>query len=770
MRPGLSALRRLRRPARRGLTVLAAATIAGIVVVSGLAQLRVDTGIDSMLPDQESTKSALNRKAAVFGGDPVVVVLETDKVGGLLLDPGQLRELLRLEGRLSRVSDVVGVYGPGTLLNQIAITAQNLLAEISGQRDALRATAIERAKKEGLTGDAVETAGRAAVQRFDRRYGSLLATGMPAGLPTLHNSRFVKAVVFDAKGNPKPQWRFVVPSARSTAIVVRPRDGIDQSSTSRLVEAVRSEVDRSGLRPSRVTISGVPAVTAAMSERAERELPLLGGLTVLVVALTFVVAAWRGRQRFWLWPLAACLVGTAATLAAFGWSGIALSLGAVAFLPILLGVGTDFPLFLTQAGNRRIVLVTALASAAGFASLGVSPLPFIRELGLAMAVGVLLALAAARVMVTWRGDVADHRDGEEPRATTPVPPVRRRWAAAALFGVIAALGWAALPTLPVEADPQRLAQGLPALDDARRLERILGSSGEISVVVRGNDVTSPEVFDWAQRAEQSVIVRLGDRVRPIVTAPGLLRFLGEAPSQGQIQAGLAQLPEYLTSAVIAEDRTQALLTFGITLQDLGSQRDLIAELEAALPTSPASVSVDVVGLPIAAVQALDAISGSRYAASLLGIVAAGIVLLLGLRRRADVGRALTATLLATGWSLAGAWLLDVQLSPLTLALGSLTAATGCEFAVLLSEAHRSRLPGLRRGVAIACLTSAAGFAVLAAFSDLWILRQFGLLLTVSVVASFLAAHLVVRLFPPAIPEPCPSVLSTRSHEMVEVPV
>lgn len=767
MRSPLRGLRELRRPVRRSLAVLAAAMIAGIVVVSGLVQLRVDTGIDSMLPGGQSTENALHRKAAAFGGDPIVVVLETDKPRGLLLDRDQLRELLRLEGRLSRLPDVVGVYGPGTVLNQIAITAQNLLAEISGQRDALRATAVQRAKKEGLTADAVERAGRSAVRHFDRRYGSLLATGMPAGLPTLHNSRFVKAVVFDANGNPKPRWRFVVPSARSTAIVVRPPDGIDQLSTRRLIEAVRSEVDGSGLRPSRVTISGVPAVTAAMSHQAERELPVLGGLTVLVVALTFVVAAWRGRQRFWLWPLAACLVGTATTLAAFGWSGIALSLGAVAFLPILLGVGTDFPLFLAQARNRRIVVVTALASAAGFAALAVSPLPFIRELGLAIAAGVLLALAAARIMLGRMGSATELQDDEEPRATTRVPPAWRQWVAAGLLAMIAALGWAALPTLPVEADPQRLAQGLPALDDARRMERTLGSSGEISVVVRSKDVTSPEIFNWARQAERSVIVRLGDRMRPIVTAPDVLRFLGGSPSQGQIQAGLAQLPEYLTSAVITEDRSQALLTFGITLQDLDSQRDLLAELEGALPPAPDGASVDVVGLPIAAVQALDALSGSRYAASLLGIAAAGSVLLLGLRRRSDVGRALAATLLATGWSLAAAWLLDVQLSPLTLALGSLTAATGCEFAVLLSEAYSRRLPALRRGVAVACVTSAAGFTTLAAFSELWILRQFGLLLSVSVVASFLAAHLVVRLFPPAVLDPRPSVPSARSRDTVE---
>jgi predicted RND superfamily exporter protein len=128
-------------------------------------------------------------------------------------------------------------------------------------------------------------------------------------------------------------------------------------------------------------------------------------------------------------------------------------------------------------------------------------------------------------------------------------------------------------------------------------------------------------------------------------------------------------------------------------------------------------------------------------------LAAGLVLVLGLRRRGDATRAVVAAALATGWGLAALWLLEVELSPLTVALGSLVTVTGCEFMVLLSEADRGAHRWLHRSVGYACLTSVLGYLVLAA-SRLWLVREFGLVLSAAVVLSYLAARLVLWLHPP----------------------
>jgi predicted exporter len=90
----------------------------------------------------------------------------------------------------------------------------------------------------------------------------------------------------------------------------------------------------------------------------------------------------------------------------------------------------------------------------------------------------------------------------------------------------------------------------------------------------------------------------------------------------------------------------------------------------------------------------------------------------------------------------------------------LTTVTGSEFAILLADARRGGRPWLRRGVAVACLTSAVGYLALAA-SGLAVLREFGLLLTASVVLSYLAALTVSWLLPAAGP---------RARTRVERPI
>jgi predicted RND superfamily exporter protein len=168
----------------------------------------------------------------------------------------------------------------------------------------------------------------------------------------------------------------------------------------------------------------------------------------------------------------------------------------------------------------------------------------------------------------------------------------------------------------------------------------------------------------------------------------------------------------------------------------------------------------VVGLPVAAARGFELVSQGRYLTNIAGIVAAGLVLLVGLRRRSVAGRAVLAAALATGWGLAGSWLLGVDLSPLSVALGSLTTATACEFTVLLVYAGAAGARTLRRTVGVAALAASLGYLALVA-SKLSVIRDFGLLLAVTVGLSLLAAQLVVRVLPtakrvaPALPEAVP---------------
>jgi predicted RND superfamily exporter protein len=227
-----------------------------------------------------------------------------------------------------------------------------------------------------------------------------------------------------------------------------------------------------------------------------------------------------------------------------------------------------------------------------------------------------------------------------------------------------------------------------------------------------------------------------------VSPPTLLGFLGTDPTAEQVAAALRLLPPYLTGSVINADRSLAVLTFGTRLSDAEQLRDLRDDVLAALPPPPSGMHVELTGLPMLAVSAYEDVSADRYLANLLGIAAAGVVLAAGLRRRSDALLAVASAGLATGLGLLALRVTGTGLTPVTVALGSLTAAVGCEFAVLLAEATRRGDRGLSRAVLLAAAASATGYAVLMV-SELTVVVQFGLLLTLSVVLAFGSAAFVV---------------------------
>lgn len=744
--------------ARKLVACLVILGIAGSTV-AGLLKLRVETTVESFLPSRDPSVQRLDEHARSFGGNPVAVVLESKEPGHLLLGDQQLEKLMKLEGNLSRLPDVATVYGPGTVMNQLAISSQNLLATLSGTRDGLRARAEAAARTRGESESSVREAGGAATADFDRRYGALLVRGLPGGLPTTKNPNFVKNVIFDEEGKPRARWHFVVPKDNSVAVLVRPRQDLDEAGTKNLVAGVRDAVGAAGLDTTKTTVTGVPAITSSLTSAVTAEIPLLAGLAALAILLRFLLASPGSTLFRKLWPMLAAVIGSALTLAVFGLSGVPISFGAAALLPLLMGIGSSFSLYLAASANRRRVLVVSAASAVAFASLAASPLPFVRQLGLALALGVVFTVGVTLLVGRKAPDANAKLDPHAQSDAKPEAPQRPtavgsrrpglRWTALGSLVAVAVMGWASLATLDVQANPEDAARGLPELENARYAEQVLGSSGEVSIVLRGMDVRSPEALGWMYRAQDVVVSRYGDQVRPILTAPDLLSFLGPEPSPEQISAGLQLLPPYLTSAVFSSEGKQAVLTFGLKFQDLGNQTELLDEMRAALPPPPGGTQVDVVGLPVSAARAYEQISQHRYLDNLVGIAAAGAVLLVGLRgHRRDALRAMAAAAMATGWTVAGLWLVGEPLSPLTIALGSLATVTACEFTVLLADDQRKRSAVLRRVVAWACVTSVVGYLALVP-SKIALLRDFGLTLAVTVLLSYLAALAVVRLTPPA---------------------
>ena len=718
--------------------LIAALVLGGL----GVARLHVETSLSSFLPAGDPTLAHYNRMAGQFGGDPLVVLVKSDQDLGMF-QSNELVHVLAVEGRLSHQPGVKAVYGPATMLNQIAGQAQHLILELMGRRDALIAQAKAFAAGRGESTRQVAAAGAAAQAKFDARYGPVLVAGMPAGLPTLLNADFATKIVFGQDGNPGARWRFMVPNRTSIAILVRPKAGIDSEALTGIVTAAADIARTLNSKHVHAEVTGSPALISAMSTQVQDEGPWLAGGALLAVALCYLLGARAlSRSRRWM-PVALTCGSAVLALGIWGWSGRPATLGVVAFAPIVLGIGAYYPTYFALGATRRTVLTVALATASGLGTMVLSPLPVVQDLGAMLALGIVSAVALALIA---RPILAD---GAPPAAASPAPRTGRPRnikllrIGAVVLAAAALAGWVLFPRIGLRTDVNHFAGGVPALASATQAEGILGSSGEVDLMLSGPNVTTPTALAWQRTADDAIALQSGDSMRTAASLSNILSFLGTSPTSSEIAAAIRLMPPYLLSSVLNSQHTQALTAYGVRVDDLGTLASTLHEASGVVPAAPAGYSQSFVGLPVVLIRASELVASHRIMANLLGIAAPLLVFALGLRRRLDVLRAAISAIVATGLGFLLVSVTGGSLDPLTVGLGALTSGIACEFTVVYAEAVARNDRRLRGAVGLVALASLVGYGVLM-LSGLEVIRGFGELLTASIALAAIASMVTVE--------------------------
>jgi hydrophobe/amphiphile efflux-3 (HAE3) family protein len=318
-------------------------------------------------------------------------------------------------------------------------------------------------------------------------------------------------------------------------------------------------------------------------------------------------------------------------------------------------------------------------------------------------------------------------------------------------------------------------EDLQALKDVNALQDETGVSGEIDVTIRADDITDPKVIAWMTRFQDQVLKAHGFRpgkrctqtrnppeLCPALSLPDL--FSTAAGGQRQVRRLLDAVPAYFSQGVVTADRKTANLAFGIRLMPLDRQKEVVDDIKSRLKP-PEGVAASVVGLPVLAAEANGALSSPWRRALTLVAALAGVFLVLLLARRSvrQAGVPLIPIALATGWSGLVLFLLgllpgpfEVDLNPMSVTLSALVIAISTEFSVLLSARYRQEREagaGPARAIELAYastgaavlasgVTAIAGFAALV-FSDIRMLRDFGIVTVVDLTVSLLGVMIVL---------------------------
>jgi uncharacterized protein len=834
---------------QRPKSVLAVVAVVALGAAAGALSLETNAGTETLVDEDSREFKATERFREDFGDDAAVVLvrqdvrqlvltkdlqplfeLETCLAGGTELgDTLPRREdepLPEVCDRIAELAPSKVVYGPATFLYQSVAQIQQML---QGQIGAVQQTAQEagrraaaQVRRDGGSEEEQGQAAEAAAQEvFGQFQGQLLQLALEYDItkpPQLDDPEFISRVVFDPSkpaGTPKERFAYLFPNPEAALITVRMRPDLSDAERADAIDLFKQAAsdERFELTQGDYLVSGVPAVSAGVAEALEAELLLLLAVAIAIMAITLALVFGPPLR---LLPLALALAAAAVTFGLLTLFGGSLTMASIAVLPVLIGLAVDYAIqFQARFNEARgegmaparaataaagtggpVIGAAAIATAAGFAALVLSPIPMVRSFGLLLVAGVALAFAlaatagfAALVIAAWR------RPGVAPASSGPAGRARGRAGirlrklstrslavaiasparvlAAAL--ILAVCGWIAGTRTEVISDIRDLApSSLPALEDVNTLQDETGVSGEINALVRSDDLTNPEVIAWMTDFQARVLERggfSGDAptceaadICPAVALTDLFNAGGGAQTQAQAQALIDAIPPYFSQAVVSRDESGAIgdtanIAFGIRVQPLDDQQSLIEGIRDEIGANggpPEGTEVDLAGLPVIAAEANADLDRSRYWLPLVGLLVVALALLALYRspRRALVP--LVPVLLATGWSSLLIAAMGVDLNPMSATLGALVIAIATEFSVLLSARYeRERKAGLsvgealrvtyeRTGAAVLAsgITATAGFAALAA-TDIRMLRDFGLVTVADLVVALVGVLLVL---------------------------
>jgi hypothetical protein len=717
-------------------------------------------------------------------------------------------------GKLAKAQPAQVVYGPGTFLNRaVAAVNQEVLALESGASAAVNnakqaayklALARHMSQKQAVAEE--NAAGNlASQQQYDQLIQLYLNSGI-SGQPTIDDPQFIPEIVFDQTrgvNQPKSRFAYLFPTKNSALIQVRLKASLSASQQARAIswirQAVKMPMFRSGYGGT-YTVSGVPVVTDDLATTISGS---IAGLLVAALVVMAVVLLLVFRSRLRLLPLVIALAAVGITFGATSLLGGTLTMASIAVLPILIGLAVDYAVqFQARAqeaddveagvapeegvtratiGAAPTIATAALATAAGFLALLLSPVPMVRGFGELLIVGIAIALACALTAGTAAMVLRSRRIGRPGADRRRVPSLgilgasargagellddagariaaplgagarraiataaRRPGRVLAIGLVLAAAGWVADTQTSVQSDVTKLVpSSMPALQNLRTLEHVTGVSGEIDVVVHSRDVATPSTIGWMLRYEDSLLAHYGyveakgcskATLCPALSLPDLFCSGGQVASNsckslttGAITSLLRAVPSYFSQAVITEDHREATLAFGIRLMPLSRQQKVIDYMRTQLRPPP-GVSASLAGLPVLAAQADASLSSSprRLIMLLVGLAAVALVLLAVLRAPSRALVPLVPIALATGWSSLILFATRIPLNPMSATLGALVIAISTEFSVLLSERFRSeRRAGLDPAQALARTYRRTGAAVLT--SGITAIAGFGVL-------------------------------------------
>lgn len=616
------------------------------------------------------------------------------------------------------------------------------------------------------------------------------------GIPILYRDLFgaedPEALAEEMTSTPFYRGLFISADGELAGLLLEIDPADEPAARRRIVHAVREALLPLRESGREVRLVGSTALIVALDEvsarEARRTIPI--ALAGSLLMLAFMLRSARAMAATAASALLAVLLTMGLAVAA----GISLNMVSTALPPLLWVLALSNSIHIMRryqdlriddnqetalaralAETTRPCILAAVTTAAGFASLAVSVMAPVRELGWLAALGILLALAINLTVTPLLVELLR------------VPAFRRHlgtigggwgwgWrrhprAVLAIAAVLVAAAAAAVPAIRVESDPVAfLPENHPTTRDFRSLDGRLGGFHTLEVLL-----VAPGA--WYAPGSWPVLEKVAGRLAasPIVTRvlspvdvlsklhhwqrgfepgsyspPATLEGAADAMAAGGDEGRRA-----LSWLVLADGRTVRLSAL---VNETGEERflELVDEARRALGELPGGWSAQVTGQVLLLVEAQQALVATQLESLGLALLLVFSTIAVGLGSWRLTATAVPPNLIPILAAFAAMAVLRLPLDAGTVMVASIALGIAVDNTVHVLENVRRRLADgapvadataatlrtIGPALAATTATAAAGFLALAT-SEFVPIRDFGILATVAMVAALAADVLVL---------------------------
>lgn len=762
-------------------------SLAGLVVTvalgAGLTQLHFRTDTASYLnrTDRASVDNAAYQ--GIFGGDDMVTMFTMDQGGNVLglLSPADQAVFAAVTAELDRAPGVQAVVTPlsiARLTSTLLVSPTgNVTTSVAGRMQLAAVTAPQSAASRRLrTRDALTSLSRyQSIPAADRRLG---------------NPLWDSFLLIGNNGTLRQGIDSYFPNLRHAQMFIRFVGHQSIGQEGRSAAAVAAIMARAHFPGATTVTTGAPALLRNLNDYLRGGLLKLTGLAV-VIMVAILVLLFDVRWR--LLPLAVVAFGLVWAFGLAGYVGIPITLATIAALPVMLGIGIDYAIQMHSRVEEEVVLdrvrhpiqatarnlcpallVVTLDAVFCFMALQVSAVPMIRQFGVLLAVGVAVICVGSIVGPLAVLGIREHRSPTVPRrdfsqgrlsrlavwlgSLPPATAVPLAVASVAvLLGGLAVEGNLKIQTNAID----WVNQHSTLVADVHRVQRGVGTAGELDVLVRAPSVFSQTAIDYVSSFESLVARRDASRLQPaisLVSVAEALTYVPGAqtvlPTPGELFTVWASAPPQLRGILAADHGTAMSIVFRSKTANLSKLGSAVAAIRA-MPVPP-GFTVAPAGIAAVGVGLLHNLQRNRALITYLAILFVFAWLSLRLRSLVRALLSVVPVLVAVGLANLVAYGLGLKLSPATAVGGPLVVAVCTEFtSLLLLRYLEERSRGLDprsafdatsartgRAFIVSGLTAVTGVGVMAT-SSLPLLQGFGLVVAFNVLIALVCALVVL---------------------------